>query len=109
MLIIGESGNKGIVFKLNSTVVHIETDNENYILKVNNEEYARSNSYSRIKLLLIRLINFSDKYHRKEDTFDIRRELKIIDKELEKGKYSDINQPNSSTSSFLVGYPTYTS
>lgn len=109
MLIIGESGNKGIVFKLNNTVVHIGIDNENYILKVNNEEYARSNSYTRIKLLLIRLINFYDKYQRQEDTFDMKRELKIIDKELEKGKYSDINQQNSSTSSFIVGYPTYTS
>jgi hypothetical protein len=79
-----------------------------YKLKINGVDYATSDSYKVMQILYTRLMAYCERYRRRDDTFDIPREMKIIENEVKSGKFADlvIDIDNLSMS---VGYPTYTS
>ena len=108
MLIIDSTSTQAIQYNPRSTRIRMINEDNLYKLMINDVEYAKSESYQTIQVLYTRLMSYCERYRRKDDTFDIVRELKIIDKEIAKGKYNYLSI-NASNLSMCIGYPTYTS
>lgn len=108
MLIIDSTSKHSVKYNVINTKIRMVKDGDLYKLNINDIEYASSESFKEIQILYTRLMSYCERYKRKDDTFDIVRELKIIRKELSVGKFQDleIGIDNLNT---CVGYPTYTS
>jgi len=95
MLIIGDK-NYSVKYDRKSTKIKIITnDNGSTSLLINDKVFATSDNSLVIRILYHRLILYTEKYRRLEDTFDIKRELKIINKDVFQGKYDDYPDYNS--------------
>lgn len=95
MLIIGDK-NYSVKYDHKSTKIKIITnDNGSSSLLINDKVFATSDNSLVIRILYHRLILYTEKYRRLEDTFDIKRELKIINKDVFQGKYDDYPGYNS--------------
>lgn len=109
MLIIADNGIYAIQYKPKSTKIKfVDKKDGRYQLVVNNKEFAVSENPLEIQILYNRLMMYCKRYRRLDDTFDITRELKIIRKEIERGKFDNFVF-DQSTISVHIGYPTYTS
>ena len=108
MLIIGDSDSCAIKYDKKSTKIKYVYEDGLAKLKINNVEFASSKDTKAIHILFSRLMIYCERYRRKDDTFDMRREMKIINKELKRNKYKDY-EIDAATVNLCVGYPTYTS
>lgn len=108
MLIIGDE-NCAVKYNYKNTKIKIVTnDNGSSSLLINDKVFATSDNSLVIRILYHRLILYTERYKRVDDTFDMRRELKIINKEVSKGKYDDYHESNFNIKT-RIGYPSYTS
>ena len=108
MLIIGDSNNCAVEYDKRNTKIKYINNNGLAELRINGVVFASSENHLAIHILFSRLMVYCGRYRRKDDSFDMRRELKIIYKEIENGKYIDYNKDLSKPNKD-VGYPTYTS
>ena len=106
MLIIGDSN--AIEYNRRSTKIRFVQDDNIAKLTINDIVFASSEDSLYIQILYTRLMAFCERYRRLDDTFDIPREMKIIEKEIKRGKYNNYTI-DPSTMSLKIGYPTYTS
>lgn len=109
MLIISQDASKGTNYDTRRTIVTTNNDNDDHCLYINSELYAKSKSKDLIHLLWLRLMHYKENYRRQDDTFDISRELKVLQKQVDKGSFNNIDIYNDSIALEKVGYPTYTS
>jgi hypothetical protein len=108
MLIIGDE-NCAVKYNYKSTKIKIVTNyNGSTSLLINDKVFATSDNSLVIRILYHRLILYTERYKRADDTFDMRRELKIINKEVSQGKYDDYHDSNFNIKT-RIGYPSYTS
>ena len=105
MLIIDSTNSKSVNYCSRNTKIRMISEDNLYKLKINDIEFASSDSFEVMNLLYIRLMTYCERYKRLDDTFDVSRELKIAKLQVEKGQYKDISIDNLST----IGCPTYTS
>ena len=106
MIIIGDSD--AITYNRKNTKIRLEQDDTVSKLTINGKVFASSKNSISIEILYARLMAYCERYRRLDDSFDIPREMRIIDREIKKGKYDDYTLDHS-TMSLKVGYPTYTS
>ena len=106
MLIIGDSN--AIEYNRRSTKIRFIEDDNIAKLTINGIVFASSEDSLCIQILFTRLMAYCERYRRLDDSFDIPRELKIIEKEIKRGKYNNYTI-DPSTMSLKIGYPTYTS
>ena len=81
MLIINQNYTKGTTDASRSKI-RIEKKNDMYCLLINNEIYAESEDNILIDILYFRLMQFKEQYKRVYDTFDINKEIEIINNQL---------------------------
>lgn len=91
------------------TRVSLGKSGDTNILYVNAKPYAQSKSENLINLLWLRLMYYKEAYRRDGDTFDINREMKILEKEMTTRSFEEIKDSDPCQARVTVGYPTYTS
>lgn len=105
MLIIDNMSTQSVHYSSRNTKIRMVFEDNLYKLKINDIEYASSESFEVMNILYNRLMIFCERYRRLDDTFDVARELKIAQSQVEKGQYKEISIDNLST----IACPTYTS
>lgn len=108
MLIISADSINAVNYDKTKTNISLKFTGSNYNLIVDDKVFASSKNSVLMKVLYNRLLSYCERYRRTDDTFDIIREVKIINKEIGRGKYNNFSL-NKSTVSTMIGYPTYTS
>lgn len=87
MLIINQNHTKGTTDALRSKI-RIEKIDNMYCLLINDEIYAESEDNILIDILYFRLMQFKEQYKRVYDTFDIAKEIEIINNQLTRNDIS---------------------